>query len=195
MTEFDPYDDEGNLRRAQQEVMAELTRAALERLYVRRPPVFAAPGDLHPDIAAWCDQVRQGRAPHLVLFGGTGSGKTWSLWKAAETLAAAGWRKRFDIVDVYEIKDATDLPVDDALVRRWKHADVLAIDDLGAQGLNGWSLDRLHPIVDHRWKHGLPIVVTTNVADMRAMVGERIASRLAGATLIRFTDTDHRRTA
>lgn len=193
MTAFDPYDDAGNLARAQQEVLEDLKAQALQRLYARRPPVFDTPGELHPDIAAWCDKVRAGRAPHLVLFGGTGSGKTWSLWKAAEHLAQAGWRRRFDIVDTYEIKTATDLPQDDNLIRRWKHTDVLAIDDLGAQGLNDWSLDRLHPIVDHRWKHALPMVVTTNVADMRAMVGERISSRLAGATLVRFTDIDHRR--
>lgn len=195
MTAFDPYDDAGNLARAQQEVLEDLNAHNLARFYDRRPHVFAAPGDLHPGIAAWCERARTGRVEPLVLFGGVGAGKTWSLWKAAEHLALAGYRRRFDIVDTYELREAITPPVDDDQLRRWQHTDILAIDDLGAQRLTDWVLDKLHPIVDHRWKKGLPLVVTTNVADLRTTVEDRIASRLAGATVIAFTEQDRRRTA
>lgn len=192
---FDPYDDEGNLARAQQEAMADLIKANLQRVLRNRPPVFDRPGELHPDIAAWCDRIRQRTAGPLVIVGGTGAGKTWSLWKAAVTLAESGWRKRFTIIDAYELREAIAPPVDDAQLDTWKRADVLAIDDLGAQRVTDWVLDKLHPIIDYRWKHGLPTAVTTNITDIRAALDERIASRLSqNATVVQFTDTDHRRT-
>lgn len=194
MTTFDPYDDAGNLARAQQEAMADLIELNLQRVLKARPRVFDRPGQLHPTITAWCEQVRTNTAGPLFLVGGTGSGKTWSLWQAAVTLAESGWRHRFAVVDAYELRQAVAPPVDDALIDRWKSAGVLAIDDLGAQRVTDWNLDKLHEVVDHRWKNALPTAVTTNVVDLRAVVGDRIASRLAGgATVVQFTDTDHRR--
>lgn len=193
---FDPYDDEGNLRRAQQEAMADLIELNLQRVLKNRPPVFDRPGTLNTEIADWCEQIRAKTAGPLVIVGGTGSGKTWSLWKAAETLARAGWRRRFTIIDAYELREAIAPPVDDDLLDRWKRADVLAIDDLGAQRVTDWVLDKLHPIIDYRWKHGMPTAVTTNITDIRAALDERIASRLSqGALVVQFTDTDHRRTS
>jgi hypothetical protein len=52
----------------------------------------------------------------------------------------------------------------------------------------------MYAIADYRWGHALPIIITTNVPDLRKMLGERIASRLVeGITIVKLTGADRRR--
>lgn len=194
MTHFDPYDDAALHAEALAEVRRDSAAHALRVLLDRRPPAFADDGQLHPQVRAWTDRVLQGDARQLVLIGPVGTGKTWSLWKAAETLVRRGWRGRFELATSYELKEATDRPVDREQLRIWAEADLLAIDDLGAQRLNDWDADAIGALIDRRWQRRRPILVASNVADLRGLLGERAASRLAdGATIVTFTGEDRRR--
>lgn len=195
MSAFDPYDDEGNLRRAQQSVLAELATQARDAFEARRPIEFADPGELDPRILPWIEQFQAtGRSRALIIVGTIGAGKTWSLWKINETLVDLGWRGRCDIVDAYELKEATDRPVDWDLVTRWRHTDLLCIDDIGSQKLNNWDMDALHALIDHRRQHQKATVITSNTGDLRPLLGERVASRIAGgATAVVFDNNDRRR--
>lgn len=197
-TEFDPYDDEANLRRAQQEWIEEQIQIRLEHFLNRRPPAFDVDGELAPGISAWVDRVaratRTGRPGSLVLLGGTGTGKTWSLWKAGETLMRSGWRGLFEVVASYDLKRATMPPLDDDKITRWENADVLAVDDIGAQRVSDWDTDNLHALIDKRWQYLRPTIITSNDPDLRPILGERVASRLVdAATVVRFDGADRRR--
>src|SRR5699024_1597646 len=123
-----------------------------------RPAKFAAEGDLHPKVLNWCRDFYRGTASALVLVGGVGAGKTWSLWKAGETLIRNGWRGRFEVVDAYDVKDAMRDRDKDAktLVDTWLHADFVGIDDIGAIGMHDWDGDNLHRLINERWKHDRP---------------------------------------
>jgi DNA replication protein DnaC len=166
----------------------------LRILLDRRPPAFDKPGELHPDICQWADGYLAGHCGGLVLIGAVGTGKTWSLWKAAETLTHAGWTGRFEIAATYEIKEATDRPVNRAQIDTWRDADLFAIDDPGANGMNDWDADALAALIDRRWQHRRSTLVATNEANLRGLLGDRAASRLAdGATVVRFTGEDRRR--
>lgn len=194
MTDYDPYDDAA--ARAEARAIAEQDRTdhRLQRLFNRRPPVFAEPGDLRPEIEKWLTGYLGGDRGSLILIGTIGSGKTWSLWKAAETLVRSGWPGRFEIAAAYEIKEVTDRPVNTAQLRTWREADLFAIDDLGAQKVYDWDADALAALIDKRWQHKRPTLIASNEDQLKDIVGARAASRLAdGATLIRFTGNDRRR--
>ena len=195
MAVFDPYDDEANLRAAQQSVLVELAAQAREAFEARRPIEFAEPGNLDPRILPWVENFRAvGRSRALIIVGTIGAGKTWSLWKINETLVDRGWRGRCDIVDAYELKEATDRPVNWDLVNRWRNADLRCSDDIGSQQLNNWDMDALHALIDHRRQHQKATVITSNTSDLRPLLGERVASRIAGgATAVVFDNNDRRR--
>ncbi|ASU83555.1 hypothetical protein CDO52_12835 [Nocardiopsis gilva YIM 90087] len=194
-TDFDPYDDEANWRRAQESWRREQAERRLQAFRTKRPIEFAEPGDLHPDIEPWIEAyLARGRALALIIIGAVGAGKTWSLWKIQETLIERGWRGRCEIASSYELKEATDRPVDHDQVRVWREADLLCIDDIGSQRINDWDMDALHALIDTRRQHHRATVITSNSSDLRPLLGERVASRLAGgATAVVFTNGDRRR--
>lgn len=191
--DYDPYDDDANLAEDQALVRQEQAQRRLQALLDRRPPVFAKDGDLDPAIAAWADRYTEGDTGNLILFGAVGVGKTWSLWKAAETLVAGGWRGRFEVASSYELKEATDRPVDKDQLRIWRDADLFALDDLGAQRINDWDTDAIFALIDHRWQHQRPTLIASNEMDLISLVGERTSSRFRdGATILLIAGDDHR---
>jgi len=63
--------------------------------------------------------------------------------------------------------------------------DVLIIDDLGTEDPGkDWVQANIEKIVDYRWKHGLPLIITTNrrwrdvTKDDKPLYGHRVADRL-----------------
>lgn len=194
MTDFDPYDDDALRREARALAARDAINHRLKLLADRRPPVFDRPGQLDPAITAWINNYLAGDRGSLLLVGEIGTGKSWSLWKIAETLVRSGWAGRFEIAAAYEVKAATDRPVDYAQVRVWTHADLLAIDDLGVQRVNDWDAEHLHALIDTRWQHQRPTLLASNKADLKAILGPRAASRLIdGASLVLFAGADRRR--
>jgi DNA replication protein DnaC len=205
VTDFDPTDREANLRAAQQSVIREQTEHRVNVFLARRPKRFAAEGALDPRILDWCRNLYKGDAGSLVLAGGIGAGKSWSLWKAGETLIRNGWKGRFEIVEAYDIKKAARNR-DEEQLAKWTAADFLAIDDIGAIGMQDWDSDNLHTIINDRWKHGRPIGLTANMSaddkgdaqpeSLKTLVGPRAASRLQDeATFIVLRGKDRRRAA
>lgn len=194
MTDYDAYDDKAALAEARASVRREQIDRRLRLLDARRPPVFAKPGDLVPEIQAWLHGYLAGERSSLILVGTIGTGKTWSLWKLNEVLIQSGWTGRFEIAAAYEIKAATDLPVDRDLLRVWTEADLFAIDELGAQRVYDWDADALSAVIDKRWQHERPTLITSNEPKLRDLIGDRAASRLAdGATKVEFVGEDRRR--
>jgi DNA replication protein DnaC len=194
VTDYDPYDDDALRKEARLLAARDAINRRLELLTERRPAAFDKPGQLAPEIAAWVDAYQCGERGSLVLVGEIGTGKSWSLWKIAETLVRANWRGRFELAAAYDVKAATDRPGNPALVELWKRADLFAIDDLGVQRVNDWDAERLHALIDQRWQHKRPTLIASNNTDLKAIIGARAASRLVdGATLVRFAGADRRR--
>jgi DNA replication protein DnaC len=175
------------------EAARDLAARPLRYVLAKRPRKFADPGELHPDIAAWVARFLDDPEENLVLFGPVGVGKTWSIWKALEVMAAAGWKGRFDVVEPYAFKRACDRPVDQEALDKWATVDLLILDDIGSQCVNTWQVDALLALIDRRWQHCLPIAATSNLADLEGVIGERAASRLAdGATTVVLSGVDRR---
>jgi DNA replication protein DnaC len=194
VTDFDAYDDAAHLADAQASVRREQMDRRLRLLDARRPPVFNKPGNLHPEIQQWLNGYLAGDRGSLILIGTIGTGKTWSLWKLNESLVRAGWNGRFEIAAGYEVKEAADLPIDRTQLRIWREADLFAIDELGAQRVTDWDADALSALIDTRWQHQRPTLITSNEPRLRNLIGDRAASRLAdGATKVEFIGEDRRR--
>lgn len=160
----------------------------------QRPDRLRHPGELHPEIAAWGERLLAGTASNLLLGGPTGSGKSWSAWEVLERAVAAGYAGRIVFASSRHWRSTIAPPVDRERLDLMAEADVLVLDDLGSGRVGEWELECLLGIVDERWSHARPIVITFNVRSLRETLGERIASRLAdGATSVALTGTDRRR--
>jgi DNA replication protein DnaC len=52
----------------------------------------------------------------------------------------------------------------DQILSWHKSADLLLLDDLGAERETEWAIETLYLLVDHRVKHELPTIITTNLS-------------------------------
>lgn len=165
----------------------------LERLHSARPPVFAAPGELAPEVAEWCDRYLDGEPGGLLLCGPTGVGKSWTLWAIAERLVLAGWGGRFVRATAAEFRRAVAPPVDWERLDLWSGADLLALDDLGSQRVSDWDAGHVLDVLDQRSERRRPTIITSNVPKIRTLLGERSASRLReDATVVQLSGSDRR---
>ncbi|MFI8439981.1 ATP-binding protein [Streptomyces rochei] len=178
------------------EAQAEAIAFRLEAFLNRRPAAFADAGELRADIRSWMDGYLDGHHGSLVLTGEIGTTKTWHLWKLNETLIRRGWRGQFRIATTYDVKLATDRPIDHERLASWREADLYAIDDLGARAVNDWTADAISELIDARWQARRPTLIATNLTtpEIRNVLGDRAASRIGdGATVAHFTGADRRK--
>ena len=76
---------------------------------------------------------------------------------------------------------------------RLRNAPLLILDDLGVENPSAWAQEKLFQLLNHRYSHMLPTVITTN-ADLD-MLDPRIRSRLLDDTIIhriRISAPDYR---
>src|SRR5690606_8701479 len=178
------------------EAQAEAIAYRLEAVLSRRPAAFADPGALRGDARASTARSPDGSHGSRTPTGEIGTTKTWHLWKLNETLIRRGWRGTFRIATTYDIKLATDRPVDHERLASWRDADLYAIDDLGARAVNDWTADAISELIDARWQNRRPTLIATNLTtpEIRTVLGDRTASRIGdGTTVAQFTGADRRK--
>ena len=66
------------------------------------------------------------------------------------------------------------------IIERAKSTPLLILDDIGAEKASEWTQEQLYRIVNFRYEHMLPTVITTNCdgAQLEMALGRRIVSRL-----------------
>jgi DNA replication protein DnaC len=70
----------------------------------------------------------------------------------------------------------------DDVFERLRTAQLLILDDLGAENPSGWALEKLYQLLNHRYASQLPTVITTNLPLER--LDGRIASRLRDVNIV-----------
>jgi DNA replication protein DnaC len=179
---------------ADDEWAADRLARRIEAFRAQRPAKLSHVGDLDAGVATWSEQLSDGKPSNLLLAGPIGAGKTWAALEALERAVRNGYAGRIMVVYSAAWRDAIAPPVDRDVLVRMRAADVLLLDDLGSGRIGEWEKECLLGVVDERWAHGRPIVLTFNVQSLRETLGERIASRLAdGATSIVLPGIDRRR--
>lgn len=81
----------------------------------------------------------------------------------------------------------------DETFERIRNAPMLILDDLGAESPSAWAKEKLFQLLNHRYSHRLPTIITTNV-DLDTL-DPRIRSRLLDSELIKrakITAPDYR---
>jgi len=85
---------------------------------------------------------------------------------------------------------------DRGFLARCEAADLLVLDDIGAETVTGWVQDRLYLLINRRYEDVGRTIVTTNCGDaeLREKIGERVESRLIEMCNNRwvFPDEDYR---
>lgn len=103
----------------------------------------------------------------LLLWGGVGTGKTFSAACIANALLDRG-------ISVVMTSFAQLLgkgkgfDIDSETVDRLNRARLLIIDDLGAERNTDFALEKVYSIIDSRYQSGLPMILTTNL-DLQEM--------------------------
>jgi DNA replication protein DnaC len=186
---FDDMDD------AERERRQRLQAERLARWDEGTPEVFAGDYPMHPDVAKWLAGFLEGRRTNLLLVSETpGTTKTWHCYRMMREAYLAGWAGSVRLLTAQQWKRAITPPLDYAELDRMAEVGLLILDDLGSARISDWDAENLLGVIDARWRHRRPTAVTSNVVDLRGMVGERIASRLAhDSVLIEFDGPDRRR--
>lgn len=84
------------------------------------------------------------------------------------------------------------------IIRRYREANLLILDDLGAEKPSDWARERLFDIIDFRYSECLPTIITTNanIPELRQKLGDRICDRIRSmCAAYTVVSKSHRRTA
>ena len=141
-------------------------------------------------------------SPNLILFGGTGLGKTHLSTAVAKTVIDKGFdvvytgaigmladfeRARFGNSSGVESGNGTD---------RYFDCDLLIVDDLGSEISNQFTVSCVYNIINSRITLGRPTIISTNLNqnEIGTRYWDRITSRLFGEYLpLVFSGTDVRK--
>ncbi|MFF6835776.1 ATP-binding protein [Streptomyces sp. NPDC012438] len=184
----------------------------LEALSAGMPPRYRAAVADHPQVLAWVRDVAKAAVapnqgarrqvatgPSLLMAGVVGAGKTHQAYGAVRRLVQSGvsvrWRAT-TAADLYadlRPRPGADSERELAAISR---CPLLVLDDLGAAKASDWTEEVTYRLINRRYNYELPTLITTNlrISDLRAQLGDRVASRLAQMTTrVEFEQVDRRR--
>jgi len=119
---------------------------------------------------------RQIPGPFLLLYGPAGVGKTHLCFGIAWRFLAIGervlYRQAEELFD--NLRASYERGSYDRMMERLQTSGLVIIDDIGAQSDTPWSMAKLDMIVDYRYRHRRPMVLTTNTLDLPARIADRL---------------------
>ncbi len=153
----------------------------LDPHWLTQPQVFHLRG-VYDEVVRYAETV-QG---WLVLAGGYGTGKTHLAAAVAHECIRRNEYIIFTTVpDLLDNLRASYAPEsENSYGQQFEHmrnVQVLVLDDLGTESGTQWAQEKLYQLIDHRYNHKLPTIITTNVA--LTELEPRIASRLLDRSL------------
>jgi DNA replication protein DnaC len=133
----------------------------------------------------------------LLLIGPNGCGKTHLAASIANQNLDNGSVVLFSVVpDLLDHLRAAFAPnateVFDQLFAKMREAEVLVLDDLGAQQSSPWANEKLFQLLNYRYNLGMPTVITANPRGLQG-IDERIRSRLGDVSLVKTVNLDRSR--
>jgi DNA replication protein DnaC len=154
--------------------------------YANPPQSMKAVERVENYLKKWEENREAGRG--LYLCGGVGTGKTHLAVAVMNELIRKQEPTLFVTVPelLDNLREVYMIPGRD--IDEWmdtvKNANLLVLDDLGAEKPTAWVQERIFVIVNHRYREALPTIFTSNIGpkDLAAQLGERTASRIVAMT-------------
>ena len=146
---------------------------------------------------AYAESFDPAHAQNLLLFGGTGLGKTHLTTAMAARIIDRGYEVVYESSGgiFREFEKERFEKGEGAFTERFYDAELLIIDDLGTEMVNQFTVSTLYDLINTRMIKGRPTVISTNLTseDMRKKYTDRIVSRLFGEyTVLLFVGKDVR---
>ncbi|MEU0236812.1 hypothetical protein ABZ234_03910 [Nocardiopsis sp. NPDC006198] len=172
------------------------TAAIIETTNSLIPPLYRRADVTDERLLAWVDALVKGskpnkfsrvpylgRGPSVFLKGQTGVGKTYQAFGALRRLSIIGVGcapVAASITDIYAKMRPRPGVDSEAVFERYANAPLAFIDDLGAAKTSEWVEEVNYRLINFRYEHQLPTIVTTNVLpdDLGRKLGDRVASRI-----------------
>lgn len=186
-------------RRAEAE-QAERDRA--RRLELSEIPPRYLNADLQtclPAVQDYAADVENGGTGWLLLIGENGRGKTYQACAALKRLSAT---RRVLFATMKRVVDTISENAQSAM--SFCRIPVLLLDDLGKEDPAAWKSPHVFEVLDYRYTHLLPTIITTNLGSKAMLthyagrgsdaevIGASIVSRLASARVVEVTGSDRR---
>ncbi len=122
----------------------------------------------------------------LLLMGSYGTGKTHLAAAIANEVVSLGIETLLltvpDLLDWLRYSYTSTETSYEERFEEIRNIRFLVLDDLGTQNTTAWAREKLFQIINHRYTHRLPTVLTTNQA--LSQIDERISSRLQDRELV-----------
>ena len=150
---------------------------------------------------SFAENFSEGRGVNLLLVGKTGTGKTHLSTAIAKTVIEKGYSVLYDstqnILSAFEAdKFRSGWAPYEPKADKYLEADLLILDDLGAEFSNQFTVSCLYNLLNTRQNRGLSTVISTNLSpeELSEKYEDRIFSRLVGqdSVILLFVGRDYR---
>ena len=153
-------------------------------------------------IVSYCEAYAEDfsiSSPSLILYGNTGLGKTHLSLAIANVVIEKGYNVVYgsahNLLSEIEKEHFGRLKTDDSPEDNVLNADLLILDDLGAEFSTSFTVSMVYNIINTRILKGLPTIISTNLwyEEISEKYGNRVYSRIIGNyTPLEFAGRDVR---